>query len=242
VTKWPRAAIDIGLLGATAMLMNCNTSGSSHGSPNAIPSAARQEAASTLERWNQVRMLLSHSPDRVETACDDKSLSAKHAGAPGRVLLVDSRYLARLESPYTSPYEGAESYWQLLTHPKLRAIDPNVLRSAGPGFVDTLLAARALTQFADYWGVLETSDRRLPQVDSGGFQPGVVSGWLLVIDPKTPRLLCQTKITAASSEEVARSARVDAEKAVRRDFSVQVHSGLDAGLRNISRQLVMVAD
>jgi hypothetical protein len=158
------------------------------------------------------------------------------------VLLVDSRYLARFESPQLSLYDGAQSYWQVLTHSKLRAIDPNVLRSAGPGFVDTLLAARALTQFADYWGVLETSERHLPQVDSGGFQPGSVSGWLLIIDIKTPRLTCQTKIAATSSEEVARSARVDAEKAVRRDFSVQLRNGLDAGLLRISRQLVLVAD
>jgi hypothetical protein len=239
--KLPRAAITV-LLGATAMLMNCKPSGSSRSSPNTIPSAARQEAASTLERWNQVRTLLSNKADRVETACDDKSLSVKHSGAPGRVLLVDSRYLARFESPCTSPYQGADSYWQLLTHSKLRAIDPNVLRGAGPGFVDTLLAARALAQFADYWGVLETSERRLPQVDSGGFQPSSVSGWLLVIDPKTPRLMCQTKITATSSQEVARSARVDAEKAVRRDFSVQLRNGLDAALHSISRQLVLVAD
>ena len=224
------------------MLMNSDPSGSNHSSPSAIPSAARQEAASTLEQWSKVRTLLGNSADRVETACDDKTLSVRHAGAPGRVLLVDSRYLARFESPQLSLYDGAQSYWQVLTHSKLRAIDPNVLRSAGPGFVDTLLAARALTQFADYWGVLETSERHLPQVDSGGFQPGSVSGWLLIIDIKTPRLTCQTKIAATSSEEVARSARVDAEKAVRRDFSVQLRNGLDAGLLRISRQLVLVAE
>jgi hypothetical protein len=224
------------------MLMNCNAAGSNQSSPSAIPTAARQEAASTLEQWSKVRSLLGSSADRVETACDDKSLSEIHSGAPGRVLLVDARYLARFESPYTSPYDGKESDWQVLTHSKLRAIDPKVLRSAGPSFVDTLLAARALTQFADYWGVLETSERRLPQVDAGGFRPGSVSGWLLVIDPKPPRLMCQTKITAGSSEEVARSARINAEKAVRRDFFIQLRNGLDAGLRNISRQLVLVTD
>jgi len=239
--RW-HIVVETVLLGATAMLMNCDPSGSNRSSPSAIPSAARQEAASTLEQWSKVRTLLGSNAQRVETACDDKSLSVRHAGAPGRVLLVDSRYLARFESPHVSPYGGAESYWQMLTHSKLRAIDPNVLHSAGPHFIDALLAARALAQFADYWGVLETSERRLPQVDSGGFQPGSVSGWLLVIDPKAPRLMCQTKISATSSEEVARSARVDPEKAVCRDFAIQLINGLDASLRRISRQLVLVAN
>lgn len=230
------------LLGPTVMLTYCNPAGSNHGSPSAIPSAALQEAASTLKQWSKVRTLLGDRAERVETACDDKSLNAIHAGAPGRVLLVDGQYLARFESPYASPYEGTASYWQLLTHSKLCAIDPHVLRSGGPGFIDTLLATRALSQFADYWGVLETSERRLPQVDAGGFRPGSVSGWLLVIDPTAPRLMCQTKINATSSDEVASSPRVNAETAVRRDFSIQLRSGLDAGLRHISRQLVLVAD
>jgi len=70
----------------------------------------------------------------------------------------------------------------------------------------------------------------------------LLSGWLLVIDPKIPRLICQASISATNSDEVARSARVDAEKAVRRDFSIQVRNGLDAGLRRISRQLALITD
>ncbi len=230
------------LPGIAAAIVNCESGPSNSGPPSAIPSAAIQEGASQVKRWASLRTLLEKRRQRVAIACDDKSLEAKHRGAPGRVLLVDARYLARFETPYASPYQGTESAWRMLTHSKLQSIDPQILASAGSGFADALLAARDLAQFADYWGILDTSERLLPRVDAGGYSAGSVSGWLVVVDPVAPRILCQAAISAASGEEVARTSKMDATTAVRRDFSSRVRRELEDGLRSISRQLVLLSD
>ena len=207
-----------------------------------VSSSARREGSATLDRWSKLSGLLPTLEEMTEIPCDDKRLDTEHAGAPGRVMLVDFDYLSSFRAPYRSPYDGSGHFWQQLTHRRLRQIPPSALARGGPGFTDALLEARAVQTDADYWGVLRTSIREIPRVEGSKFHAGIVEGWLVVLEPSERKTLCQVSVSVSSSLEVSGTEGTPVDTVIQRDFSIQLRRGLDASLHRISRQLSLTYD
>lgn len=197
-------------------------------------------ARDTFTSWHALGRLAAEPGTLKEARCPDEVIREANRGAPGRLLTVEYDYLSYFVAPYVDPYRGERGRWSPLTTAALRKLDPHAQTGTAEELTDLAFSMKALGADLPYWGVLRWLRRQAPRREGEQFHPGVLEGWLVVVDPVARQRLCQARLSVRSSAEVAGLAGRDVDDALWRDFIRQARRGIDEALRRISRELASV--
>ncbi len=169
-----------------------------------------------------------------EASCDEKALSDEE-GNPGALVVGEHTFLARLQKPELDPYAGAGAPFKALTTPALRILVPAGRVQTPQQGIDALWNAQKLERDYTHLGVLRADQRVGPRLDGDKFHGGEYSGVLIIFRLGTPpQQLCQARIEAKSSENVAGAQGDAREAALWNDFLSNLKNEVHAAAKRIA--------
>jgi hypothetical protein len=190
----------------------------------------------------QIRTAVPRPAGLQEQPCSDEQLKTELDGGYGRMLLADYAYLERYERPELDPYAGPHGPWKVLTAAALRAIDPPQPIVTVKQATNTLYGMQQLQKSYRHLAVLRTTRRELPRIEGTRFHPGVLEGWLVVVELGRALPLCHAQVHAESSQQVAGLEGQDRDRAVWRDFERRLEQQLNDAAKRMTRRLLLVTD
>jgi hypothetical protein len=156
--------------------------------------------------------------------------SACGAELTGSLLLVEREYLEQRRGG-AAP---ARAQYAFLTSKTLRELDAI---PAEARLLDRVYAQRKLEDAAPYLGIVVIDERVRPALNGHQFTPGRLAGGVVVGRLIDGAVLCRTSFMSVSSEQIARSAGADAERAVWSDFEFTTRRALESSISGIARGL-----
>lgn len=202
----------------------------------------KSEATWFAMQFVQIRTAVPSPAGLQEQPCNDEQLKTELDAGYGRMLLADHAYLERYERPELDPYAGPREPWKVLTAAELRAIDPPQPIVTVKDITATLFRMQQLQRNYGHLAVLRTTRRELPRIEGERFHPGVLDGWLVIVEFERALPICHAQVHAASSHQVAGLRGQDRDRAVWRDFERRLLQQLNDAARRMTRRLLLVTE
>jgi hypothetical protein len=226
-------------LAGLASTAGCDKGGSA---PDQHPDDGK-ELAETRQKIDHIVKRLTSIYERTpepakaeEEACTAAELGLD--GGVGQLAIGEHRYLARYAHPERESYAGAEARWKELTTPSLRVVTPSARATNKQQAIDALWNAKKLMREITHLGVLRAAVREAPKLNGEHFTGGKYSGILVVFDLEKAQPLCQAKVEAGSSTEVAGSIdSQDPEAALWNDFASNLRDAVHAAAKRVAPDL-----
>lgn len=151
-------------------------------------------------------------------------------GGDALVLVADQRFLAGLAA------SGVDAgHWAWVTSPALAKLPALGTLSDARSVTNALYAMKQLDAEYQFLAVLAATRREPPRMEAQRFHGGQLEGWLVLFDLQSDERLCQTRLSATSSQEVAGTQGQSQSAALWTDFALQVRGELERAAERLGR-------
>ena len=206
-------------------------------SASSEPDDNRQALVARDDRLAKLFQAVPASAEPLDKPCPDAKIAKALKGDPGRLVVVERRFLERFLRPESDCYSGSGAKFKGLTTPAFRILKPAARASTKQQVIDALWNAKKLERDYTHVGVLQAKTRRGPVLQGDKYEGGVFAGTLFIVEMGKVGVLCQAAVQAQSSEAVAAKAGASGADAAWADYISRLRSAVHAGVRRVSKQL-----